>query len=718
MKTQKGISQTSVRALGFFLFLVLASSSSFAQQVITYQGTASSNGSPLQGAHSVALAIYSDSSGGTALYQESQGAVAFSAGVFNIQIGTNKANPLPLFDAGDYMGTVRPAPNYYLGISIDGGAELAPRTKLGAVPTAWSSRFADSARVVGGAVHSVNNLAGAITLTGAGGTTITNNGQTITISSTGGGGTGIQGIQNTDGTINVTAPNGPTATLGLADGAVSTLKLANAAVTTAKIANGAVTNAVVGSGAATNGQVLTANGSGGAAWVSPAVFSLPYSQTVSSGSALFSVTNSGSGSALNGSASAGAIAGVQGTTSSSSGIGVVGYSSDGASVGVLTNSGVCGASSTSSGIAGLTNTGYGIEGATYSSGVAIYGTVGSGTMTGRAGLFEITNTSATANTVEVNNAGSGSAIKAVSSLSSTTKPSILAQSSSTSSNAAAIQGEITALSPGGFSAAVLGTNDGTGSLGIGVYGSHAGGGWGVYGLTVSGIGVYGNASGTSTSADGVYGVSTPGNGVEGWSSTGTGVLAIASTTGNALVAVYEGSGTSTTFNNNIAIFQTLAGNKARIDNTGKGFFDGGTQTGGADVAETFDVPNARSSYEPGDVLVISRTGSRKVEKCSESYSRLVAGVYATKPGVLLTPENIDADLSEKVPLGVIGVIPTKVSAENGPIQIGDLLVTSSTPGHAMKADLTKVQIGEVLGKALDNFNGPGTGLIEVLVGKY
>jgi len=729
MKTQKSISRTFACALGFFFILALATTSSFAQQAISYQGIASNNSSPLQGPHSITLSIYSDSIGGSALYQEVQSAVTFTGGVFNVQIGTNKANPLPLFDAGDYSGTVRPAPGYFLGVSIDGGAELAPRSRLGAAATSWSSRFADSTRAAGtattalnlapsagGVVTTVNNLSGAVTLAGSGGTTINKSGQTITISSSGGGGSGIQGVQNTDGTINITSPNGPTATFSLADGAVSTAKLAAGAVTTAKIASGAVTNAVVGSGSATNGQVLTANGSGGATWAAlpPVSLTLPYSQSATSASILFSLTNSGTGYAIDGS-SGGEIA-IQGQSTATLGVGVVGRASDGSTITVP--SGVCGTSDSHSGVVGNTQTGDGVEGFASSLGVGVHGSAGAGGTTARAGLFETLNSGATGNTVEMNNAGMGSAIKAVSTSVGGTNPVILAQNSSTVVGAFAVQGEITAPSPGANSTAVRGMNDGTSGYGIGVWGSQAGGGWGVYGTTLSGVGVYGDATGTSTSSDGVYGVSNSGNGVQGWTSTGTGVLANANTTGNALVAVYQGSGVSTTTSNNIAIFETALANKARIDNTGKGFFDGGTQTGGADVAEAFDVPGIRSSYEPGDVLVISRTGTRQVEKCSEPYSRLVAGVYATKPGVLLTPENIDADLSGKVPLGVIGVIPTKVSAENGPITAGDLLVTSSTPGHAMKADLSKLQIGEAIGKALDNFTGPGTGVIEVLVGKY
>jgi hypothetical protein len=68
-----------------------------------------------------------------------------------------------------------------------------------------------------------------------------------------------------------------------------------------------------------------------------------------------------------------------------------------------------------------------------------------------------------------------------------------------------------------------------------------------------------------------------------------------------------------------------------------------------------------------------------------------------------------------VPMGVIGVIPTKVCLEGGIIKRGDLIVTSSQPGVAMKADPDKVRVGQVLGKALQDYNQNGVGKINILV---
>lgn len=164
----------------------------------------------------------------------------------------------------------------------------------------------------------------------------------------------------------------------------------------------------------------------------------------------------------------------------------------------------------------------------------------------------------------------------------------------------------------------------------------------------------------------------------------------------------------------IAIFQTNEANVARINRNGKGFFNGGTQSSGADVAEAFDVEGNAAEYEPGDVLLISMTTDRTVVRSNEAYSSLVAGVYATKPGVLLTELSIDADLTGKVPMGVVGVIPTKVCGEGGAIHRGDLLVTSSRAGYAMRADLDKLKPGQAVGKALQDFVGD-SGKINVLV---
>ena len=179
-------------------------------------------------------------------------------------------------------------------------------------------------------------------------------------------------------------------------------------------------------------------------------------------------------------------------------------------------------------------------------------------------------------------------------------------------------------------------------------------------------------------------------------------------TGSGVLVNHTGS------SGNIAVFQNSSANVARIDKTGRGFFNNGTQLGGADLAEAFSVVGAVDSYAPGDVLEISPDHARTLRKSTGAYSTRVVGVYATRPGVLLSDLSIDDDHSGRIPAGVVGVIPTKVSAENGPIQPGDLLVTASTPGHAMKAG-SNPPVGSIVGKALAPFSGPGSAVIDVFV---
>ena len=300
------------------------------------------------------------------------------------------------------------------------------------------------------------------------------------------------------------------------------------------------------------------------------------------------------------------------------------------------------------------------------------------------------------------------------------------------------------------------TNTGAGAA---LEGINSNNGWGVYGKSISGRGIFGeSATGNAgffsvtdvnNMVDAVY-ISNLGQGsgiyaessgagnaitaaannefsvaVQGFNNTGgVGVYGVTHAGGGAAIkgastfnggTAVEGELMNSPTSGNLAIFKVDGTNMARINHSGKGFFNGGTQNGGADIAEAFDVTGNSNEYEAGDVLVISTNKDRAVEKSNQPYSTLVAGVYATKPGVLLTEENIDNDLTDKVPMGVIGVIPTKVCLQGGAIKRGDMLVTSSIAGVAMKADPDKVKVGQVLGKALEDYSNVGIGKIKVLV---
>jgi trimeric autotransporter adhesin len=284
-----------------------------------------------------------------------------------------------------------------------------------------------------------------------------------------------------------------------------------------------------------------------------------------------------------------------------------------------------------------------------------------------------------------------------------------------------------------FGSAIIGGVTNTESSFYGVRGQAVGSGAGVLG-----VGVRGGSGG------GVLGVTYNTNraGIEGWGlgpgSFGGLFYNNTETVEPALMAEYAGTGDgaallarrySTNPEGTIALFasgrwgqenhQFVTGIQANgniwtrgsIHADGNIHAQGTITSSGADFAERFAVVGEVGTYQPGDVLQISREADRHLERAAEPYSRRIAGVYATQPGVLLG----DLDPEASVPLGVVGVVPTKVTSEGGAIRRGDLLVTSSTLGHAMKGDPERIGVGMVLGRALQDFDGEGTGVIEVLV---
>ncbi len=270
---------------------------------------------------------------------------------------------------------------------------------------------------------------------------------------------------------------------------------------------------------------------------------------------------------------------------------------------------------------------------------------------------------------------------------------------------------------GSNDAAVKGSNlssglgiRGSSTTGIGVKGTSGWVGvWGESTAAANGVGVAGlaNASGCSTGIGGCYGVqgsSTNGYGVEGVTD-GSGVAVHAYSNGNGVALRVEGQYSG----NLIEAYHgpLFLDREFYVSSTGEVYADGQFHSGGADLAEMLP---AAKGLEPGDVLVMGTDG--RLTRCTQAYQTSVVGVYSTRPGFVGGAED-GADLSGKVPLAVVGVAPVKVTAENGSIQPGDLLVASSTPGHAMKAG-PNPPVGTVIGKALGALQS-GTGVIQMLV---
>ena len=147
---------------------------------------------------------------------------------------------------------------------------------------------------------------------------------------------------------------------------------------------------------------------------------------------------------------------------------------------------------------------------------------------------------------------------------------------------------------------------------------------------------------------------------------------------------------------------------AEDSTTGRSINAAGTiNAQGADYAEYF------AQEQPGKLALgqlVCLAADSKALPCSDPSQPLI-GAVSTNPGYvgndIYDPKHPD----NTALVGLLGQIPVQVSTAGGPIQPGDPLVISTTPGVAQKATSS----GQIIGTALAAFNGPGLGEIEVYV---
>jgi hypothetical protein len=374
----------------------------------------------------------------------------------------------------------------------------------------------------------------------------------------------------------------------------------------------------------------------------------------------------------------------------------------------------------------------------------------SGTNSGTNDAFSISN-SGTGSGVNISLTNAGSGARGINVLHNGVGPGVFA----TSAGGNALWGITSSISAAGvigdntFGEAVVGRNRGGNGVGA-VVGRNDSSGYGVRGFnTRSGIGVLGQA--------GISG----GTGVAGKfenvnASNSSDALQVSTNgTGRACLVTAGGTGTFTTAATQVENFKTSgeavwmrsasASNTAPViklhkhPSSSANFVDGltwdgagsavrrfhitsaGTYVAGSDFAEAFEAAGGADTYEPGDVVVLSPDGPRSVEKCTKPYDVRVAGVYSTRPGILGADKGGMTRVDEQdIPVAIVGIVPTKVTNENGPIHQGDLLTTSTLPGYAMKASPVMISgvpiypTGAIIGKALGTLESD-TGLIQVLV---
>ena len=207
------------------------------------------------------------------------------------------------------------------------------------------------------------------------------------------------------------------------------------------------------------------------------------------------------------------------------------------------------------------------------------------------------------------------------------------------------------------------------------------GGTGVAGFSTKWVGVYGETAGLENGPAGVWGEHKgAGIGVKAVSNTGVGLVAFS-------------HGTAAIFQGDVEVTGDI-----RLTN--------------ADCAEDFDICETEQ-IEPGTVMVLGEAG--KLEQSQKAYDKRVAGVVSGagdyKPGIVLDKQKSS---NIRKPIALLGKVYCKVDAGHGAIEIGDLLTTSPTPGHAMKADDPLKAFGTVIGKAIRPL-AEGQGLIPILI---
>ncbi len=175
----------------------------------------------------------------------------------------------------------------------------------------------------------------------------------------------------------------------------------------------------------------------------------------------------------------------------------------------------------------------------------------------------------------------------------------------------------------------------------------------------------------------------------------------------------------------VAGIHTAGGNGVYGRSSGNaGCFDGNVQVNGtitvtgdvylsgADCAEQFDFAGSQPPA-PGTLLVMGDNGA--LVESHASYDKKVVGVVAGagtyRPGIVMDKNVTDAP---RVVISLMGKTYCKVDAEYGPVEVGDLLTSSPTPGYAMKASDVTLAFGSVVGKALRSQES-GRGIIPILI---
>lgn len=131
------------------------------------------------------------------------------------------------------------------------------------------------------------------------------------------------------------------------------------------------------------------------------------------------------------------------------------------------------------------------------------------------------------------------------------------------------------------------------------------------------------------------------------------------------------------------------------------FYGVSTQAQYADLAEKYV---SDQEYEVGTVVIFG--GTQEITITNEFADPRVAGVISTNPAYLMNAA------IEGQPVALRGRVPVRVT---GPVNKGDLLVTSTTPGYARSVGIDNGYGAAVFAKSLTQDSRNGTKIIEAVI---
>jgi len=224
----------------------------------------------------------------------------------------------------------------------------------------------------------------------------------------------------------------------------------------------------------------------------------------------------------------------------------------------------------------------------------------------------------------------------------------------------------------------------------------------------------GAPSTTGTNASGTWGINVSGSAGSAGSATTAGTVTTAAQPNITSVGTLSSLAVTGTSSAGTLQSTTLSAGSAATAGTliGDWTLSSGSTLNAtyADLAEKY---TADQDYEAGTVVVFG--GDAELSTTGQHGASAVAGIITTNPAQVYNAECTAGEGEFVVELALIGRVPCKII---GPINKGDLIVTSEEAGFGCKGDPDTVKAGTIIGKAISDYNGDTPeGVIEVLVGK-